>query len=149
MGSQLIGIILFLFTILIDQLSKQIVLKQVNRRSVRVWSMLRIQVTANRVNDKSRHRLVAQAVLLTLIVAFVVSLNILAHFFENDLTQAGLGAAVGGAVSNLFDRFWRRRVVDFIDFSFWPTFNFADVAIVFGLVFAITGELVLILQGTR
>jgi len=67
----------------------------------------------------------------------VVYLNVVAHLFQNDLAQTGSGAAIGGAVSNLFDRFWRLRVIDFIDFGFWPVFNFAYVAIVFGLMLAL------------
>ena len=43
------------------------------------------------------------------------------------------GLLIGGAVSNLIDRVARGSVVDFIDFSFWPTFNLADVAIVVGV----------------
>ena len=43
------------------------------------------------------------------------------------------GMLIGGAVSNLIDRLARGSVVDFIDFSFWPTFNLADVAIVVGV----------------
>ena len=43
------------------------------------------------------------------------------------------GLLIGGAVSNLIDRIARGSVVDFIDLSFWPTFNLADVAIVVGV----------------
>jgi signal peptidase II len=47
--------------------------------------------------------------------------------------QVGLSAALGGATSNLIDRFRHGAVIDFIDLGFWPVFNLADVAIVFGL----------------
>src|SRR5208337_5534378 len=112
-----------------------IVLKRlVGGQSVRVGSLLRIRVVGNRVGGKSRRRWIGHAILLVLIIAFVVYLNVVAHLFQNGLAQTGFGAAIGGAVSNLFDRFWRLRVIDFIDFGFWPAFNFADVAIVFGLM---------------
>jgi len=48
-----------------------------------------------------------------------------------------IGAALGGASSNLFDRLWRGGVVDFIDLGFWPVFNVADVAIVAGVAIAL------------
>jgi signal peptidase II len=47
-----------------------------------------------------------------------------------------LGMILGGGVGNLADRLFRGydgRVVDFIDLHFWPVFNIADMAIVFGI----------------
>lgn len=38
----------------------------------------------------------------------------------------------GGALGNLADRLRYGRVLDFIDFGFWPVFNLADVAITAG-----------------
>jgi signal peptidase II len=53
----------------------------------------------------------------------------------------GIGASLvaGGAAGNLTDRltrgpFGRGEVVDFVDFSFWPTFNVADSAITIGAI---------------
>ena len=43
-----------------------------------------------------------------------------------------LGAALGGAASNLIDRVRRGGIVDFIDVKIWPVFNIADAAIVIG-----------------
>lgn len=50
-----------------------------------------------------------------------------------------LGMVAGGGLGNLVDRVFRPpgpfygHVVDFIDLSFWPTFNVADSAIVLGI----------------
>ncbi|MEN3202460.1 MAG: signal peptidase II [Atribacterota bacterium] len=41
---------------------------------------------------------------------------------------------LAGAWGNLVDRLWRGYVVDFIEPSFWATFNVADVLIVAGVV---------------
>ncbi|MBU4510500.1 signal peptidase II, partial [bacterium] len=42
---------------------------------------------------------------------------------------------LGGAVGNLIDRVRiDGRVIDFIDFRIWPIFNFADSAIVCGML---------------
>jgi signal peptidase II len=50
---------------------------------------------------------------------------------------------LGGGLGNMIDRALRDHgggVVDFIDLSFWPTFNVADMAIVIGVVLvAISG----------
>ena len=47
--------------------------------------------------------------------------------------QVGLGLIIGGALGNIIDRIFLGEVVDFIDFGFWPVFNFADTAIVVGV----------------
>ena len=39
-----------------------------------------------------------------------------------------------GIIGNLLDRIFRGFVVDFIDFKFWPVFNFADAYISIGVV---------------
>lgn len=50
-----------------------------------------------------------------------------------------LGMVLGGGIGNLIDRMirppaaLRGGVVDFLDLSFWPTFNVADSAIVMGV----------------
>jgi signal peptidase II len=49
-----------------------------------------------------------------------------------------LGAILGGALGNLTDRIVYGEVIDFLDFTLfggyrWPTFNFADCAVVVGV----------------
>ena len=56
---------------------------------------------------------------------------------EQDKTiRIGLALIIGGAVSNVIDRFLHGAVVDFLDFYIgsyhWPTFNVADSAICVG-----------------
>jgi signal peptidase II len=45
-----------------------------------------------------------------------------------------VGLVIGGGLGNLVDRVRHGKVVDFLDLSFWPTFNVADSAIVVGVV---------------
>lgn len=40
---------------------------------------------------------------------------------------------LGGAIGNLIDRSLYGYVVDFVDFHWWPVFNFADSAITVGI----------------
>jgi len=56
------------------------------------------------------------------------------YFFQHPAAQAALGAALGGAAGNLYDRFRRGAVIDFVDVGCWPVFNFADVAITLGAI---------------
>lgn len=39
---------------------------------------------------------------------------------------------ISGAIGNFIDRIRLGYVIDFIDFKFWPVFNFADICIVVG-----------------
>ena len=54
-----------------------------------------------------------------------------------------IGLVLGGAVGNLLDRVFRGdgwldgKVIDFIDFNFFPTFNVADSAITIGAILAV------------
>lgn len=48
--------------------------------------------------------------------------------------KLALGLELGGAMGNLIDRIFFGQVTDFIDFRIWPVFNFADIAIVLGLI---------------
>jgi signal peptidase II len=41
----------------------------------------------------------------------------------------GCAFLFGGALGNFFDRVFRGRVIDFIDFKIWPVFNIADSCI--------------------
>ena len=57
------------------------------------------------------------------------------HRFEilnTTLGKVSIGLIFGGTVGNLIDRLSFGYVIDFIDFSFWPTFNIADSSVVVG-----------------
>ena len=49
------------------------------------------------------------------------------------LLVIGLGLELGGAIGNLIDRMAWGSVIDFLDFRFWPVFNFADCSVFIGL----------------
>jgi signal peptidase II len=52
---------------------------------------------------------------------------------ETASNAACVGAALGGAASNVIDRLRRKAIVDFIVIGRWPPFNLADAAIVMGI----------------
>jgi signal peptidase II len=83
----------------------------------------------------------------TLIIIFtlvLVGLLLVYVFWSREtgkLALAGLGLICGGAVGNIIDRFAFKQVIDFVDFSFWPVFNLADLAIVIGVFLFMIGFL--------
>lgn len=74
--------------------------------------------------------------LFFLAVTLFVLILIGAYFIkvrpQRSLVQISLGMVVGGAAGNLIDRLSQGLVTDFLDFRFWPVFNFADAAVVIG-----------------
>jgi signal peptidase II len=78
--------------------------------------------------------------LTTVVVIVVIAWGVVSQEFP-----LSFGLIAGGGLGNLADRifrdpgFLRGRVVDFIDLSFWPTFNLADAAISVGVVLLIIG----------
>jgi signal peptidase II len=81
-----------------------------------------------------------QASTLAVFTASMVILSVVTVWaFQNPSTPVRLGLVIGGGAGNLIDRIFRPpgmgngHVIDFINFSFWPTFNLADSAIVTGV----------------
>ena len=73
------------------------------------------------------------AVLVSVILAILIYKKII--FKKDPFMYIPLTLALGGAVGNLIDRVRiDGKVIDFIDFRIWPVFNFADSAIVCGML---------------
>jgi signal peptidase II len=117
-------------------------------QSVKSWALLRLPNGRAVALGAMRLRVVLHrpagdrpagggAPLVALWLAELVTLVALVQvspFFQGAVAPVALGAALGGAGSNLLDRLWRRGVVDIIDLGVWPVFNLADAAIVGGAV---------------
>jgi signal peptidase II len=74
---------------------------------------------------------------LVLTVTAISLALILAYFAFNPIRPGlwvGVGLLAGGALGNLADRVRADEVTDFIDPPLWPAFNFADIAIVAGIM---------------
>src|SRR4029453_18532335 len=75
----------------------------------------------------------AVVILWALAVLGTMLLVYCAPQFQAWQVRIGMGAALGGATSNLVDWLRRGGIVDFIDLRIWPVFNLADVFIVLGI----------------
>lgn len=71
-------------------------------------------------------------------ITFVSIFLVIIYFFvkkpNSFLAISALSIICGGALGNLFDRFFYGHVLDFIDLRIWPVFNIADAAISIGAV---------------
>lgn len=88
----------------------------------------------------------SSAPVLLVILALAISawLAVLLHKSKSRLETAGLGCAIGGALSNIGDRVRYGAVRDFIDVHWgahhWPTFNAADMFVVVGLLIFVLAD---------
>jgi signal peptidase II len=56
---------------------------------------------------------------------------------KDRLAQIALAFVLGGSLGNLIDRIFRHSVIDYLDISFWPVFNLADIMINVGVILLI------------
>ena len=68
---------------------------------------------------------------IVVIILFYLWRNQIYHY-GGKLAKFGITLIWAGAFGNLIDRFFVGKVVDFLDFHFWPVFNVADSCITVG-----------------
>ncbi len=126
-------------TVLLDQLTKELVLAHLGPAGsldeiVLVPGVLRLFYVEN---TGAAFGLFQGKNPLLALLALVVVLLLIVWFRSLVVFRLGavaLGLQLGGAAGNLVDRLRHGFVVDFIDLSFWPTFNVADSAITIGVL---------------
>ena len=119
--------------LVVDQVSKAVVRGVADHLPWRLGSGLRIELNYNSGISFSRFAGAGSAV--TVLVGAVAAAVAAAVFLAPPRYRAALGIILGGAVSNLFDRFrFGGAVVDFLGVYRWPTFNLADACIVAGTI---------------
>ncbi|MCB2222927.1 MAG: signal peptidase II [Actinobacteria bacterium] len=85
----------------------------------------------------------AGAVIALIAIGAVALIVVLVARLSSRWEAAALGLVLGGALGNLLDRLFRGpgildgKVIDFVDFSFFPAFNVADSAITIGAALAV------------
>lgn len=136
--------------IALDQASKIWVLSTISATKpfIEVTSFLNIVLVWNRgisFGVLNRESTWQPWVLVGLAVAIVIGLLIWVRKIETRMLVVAIALIVGGAIGNVIDRVRLGAVVDFVDFhvSGWhfATFNVADAAITFGVVFLLFDSL--------
>lgn len=138
-------LLLSLFVVLIDQLSKTIIAHTLYPgESIEVLgNFFRITYILNPGGAFGTK--IGSGTFYTLISVFAIFLGIFFFFKtkkEETWFRIGWALILGGAFGNLIDRFRFGEVLDFLDFEFfninipsvihidrWPVFNFADVSV--------------------
>lgn len=120
----------------LDQASKNVVAEHLSEGQCQVMGPLTIRHLRHRPGLQK----LGPIALLGLWAALLGGALLLArteYFFHNTGARIALGAALGGAASNVYDRLRLGAVIDFLDVGWWPVFNLADVAITVGAALAL------------
>ena len=136
-SEKMIIFIVFLVTLLLDQVTKYLTIKYLALyESIPIIKdIFHLTYIQNRgtafgiLQGQSTFFIIVTLALVGLIVVFYRHLPL-----DDYLTRFGLGLALGGAIGNLIDRIRLGYVIDFLDFRVWPVFNIADSAIVIAVV---------------
>lgn len=119
-------VIVATLVVILDQLLKWFILK-VNPEWN--WSVFEIHLVTN---TGAGFGILQDKTLLLAMFSLVVALVIIWNYRKipkECFAQFCVALFLGGVIGNLIDRVFRREVIDFIDFKFWPAFNLADSAI--------------------
>ena len=137
-------LILTLFIISLDQISKYIVIQNLKLgESVPNSGIFRFTHAQNTGTAFSLFQ--NQTDILT-IVSFVAIVLIIFIYLSiekpSNYIYLSYGLLFGGAFGNLIDRIRLGYVTDFFDVGFWPIFNIADSAITIGIILMIFNNLI-------
>jgi len=143
-----IPIIVSTIVIILDQLSKWLVVKHIPLyEKVSFLPFLEITHIRNPGAAFGIFRDLPENVRLILFAIVLITAVVVIFYFvkktgpHDKLLRFSLGLISGGAIGNSIDRFRLRYVTDFIDFHWfgdpalhWPPFNIADSAITIGVI---------------
>ncbi len=155
--SKLLPLSLALFVIILDQITKTLVVKNIPLYTIGAeffgdfLRIIHVSNTGVAFSVGASWSDIVRFASFVIVPVIVIVLVFIVYFRNNEWTvlqRWAIMGIVGGGIGNLIDRAFRDEgVVDFIDVKFfgifglerWPTFNVADSAIiVFGILLAIT-----------
>lgn len=119
-----------------DQVTKSLALANLERPKDLIEGWLSLRLTYNSGGAFGLLQGLPGFFAIATLVAAVLILVWVRHLEDHGWTIP-LGLVLGGGLGNVTDRLFRDtggRVVDFIDFHFWPVFNVADMCIVAGVI---------------
>ena len=133
-------IIISFIIILIDQISKILAISICENGSIEIINnVFSLNLTKNiGVAFSLNKDNIKNIIISFFIIVFILRYLFTNQKFINKITLTSLDLVLAGGISNLVDRIFRGGVIDFIQISSFPIFNFADCMIVIGwMLFAI------------
>jgi signal peptidase II len=128
--------IIALLIIMLDQITKHLVLKYLNPlESIKILPVLHLVFVSNKGGAFGMFMGIGSTLFIGVSIVAIIFVIWLLICTKED--YVGLSLIMGGAIGNLIDRLHYGWVVDFIDFSIgkfhWPAFNVADSALTIGV----------------
>ena len=133
-------IIIFLFTLFLDQISKSIVASCLSiGKSIKVIKDFFYITYINNYGAAWSLFSNKNTFLIIISIIFVIIIYRFMYVFDkNKRNSLAFGLIIGGIIGNLIDRWFFGYVRDFIDFKIfgydYPVFNIADMAVVIGVI---------------
>lgn len=138
MKPQMLGLVMILTALAVDQISKAIVVANSLALESGITVFAGFSLVFRR-NDGVSFGLLDGLpwwALTTLAFGIIVFLAVVLFRSTNSWETLAYGMIIGGALGNVIDRIRFGAVTDFLDFyigrSHWPSFNVADIAVVSG-----------------
>ena len=129
-------IILLISIVIIDQISKILIINFLKEPIGNDY--LKLEIVNNTGMAFGFNSGNTKNIFLTIFVLAIVLTFVKNQIERIDMkTNIVIGMVLGGAVSNLADRIFRKGIIDFIKIYKIPTFNVADIAIVIGWILII------------
>ena len=143
-----LGLVIIIFTFLIDKISKVIILNLADSglSNIKINSFLNFNLVWNEgiafgllSFDKELYynSLTIIIIIITIILFFIM-------FGSTKTEKIGYAMIIGGSLGNITDRIYYSAVPDFIDINYnefhWFVFNVADIFITVGLIILIYNE---------
>ena len=125
---------LTLIIIILDQITKYLVLKLNPSLNLNLFTLHLIK------NTGAGFGILKNQTWLLALISLAVVIFLIYYYPKlpkDKFPQIMTALFLAGTIGNLIDRVFRKFVVDFFDFGWWPAFNVADACItvgVFGLI---------------
>lgn len=139
-----IGVSVFVFMLIIDVVSKDLVNKYVELNSETIHAIPHLFNIVHVHNygaafgmGSGNEALKIVFIVVSLLAVAVLGAGLILFGKKSKLLSIGLGFIIAGALGNAIDRIALGYVDDFIQFAFWEkfaTFNIADVGVICGLI---------------
>ena len=134
-------IVLFFVLLLIDQITKILVLSFLNNKLVLINNFFCFEFIKN---NGAAFGLFSGNIIFLIIITLLLVIYLLFDLkkhLNNKFYVISIVLVLSGAVGNLIDRVFHGYVIDFISFILFnnqmPVFNFADICVTFGIIFLV------------
>lgn len=136
---KIIGILLASIIVIIDQLSKYIIVKEYPFIKIEVTNFFNLALVYNKGISFGLLNNIQYSNYIFCFISSLIVCFLMKWFKDSNqkYESIGLSLVIGGAIGNIIDRLIYPGVVDFLEFHwqnhYWPSFNIADSAICLGV----------------